>query len=73
MYVRRPVSRMTRGEVGQVVAFKCFNDLTTTRCDEPGSPVSMFGIVIATRNESGSEGIVKSSSCVLQAVCLGGR
>jgi hypothetical protein len=30
MYVRRPVSRMARGEVGYVVAFKCFKDFTTT-------------------------------------------
>jgi hypothetical protein len=59
MYVRRPVSRMARGEVGQVVAFKCFKDFTTTRCDAPGSPISMFGIVIATCNESWSEDIVK--------------
>jgi hypothetical protein len=40
-----PVDRMTRGEVCEVVAFQCFKDFTTMRCDESGSPVSVFGIV----------------------------
>jgi hypothetical protein len=34
MYVRRPVSRMAREEVGKVVAFKCFKDFTTKRCNK---------------------------------------
>jgi hypothetical protein len=55
VHVGRPVGGVTRGEVSEVVAFQCFEDFTTTRCDEPGSPVSVFCIVVATRDEPGPE------------------
>jgi hypothetical protein len=60
MHVRRPVNRMALREVGCVVAYKCFMDFMSTSSDEPGTSVSMFGIVIATHNESWTEGIVKA-------------
>jgi hypothetical protein len=33
VHVGRPVGGVTRGEVSEVVAFQCFEDFTTTRCE----------------------------------------
>jgi hypothetical protein len=55
VHVGRPVGRVTRGEVSEVVAVHCFKVCTTTRCDESGSPLSVFGIVVCTCDETGPE------------------
>jgi hypothetical protein len=55
VHVGRPVCGVTRGEVSEVVAFQCFKYFSTTTCDESGSPVSVFRIVVATYDETGPE------------------
>jgi hypothetical protein len=55
-----------------VVAFHCFKYFTTSRCDDPGSPVGMFSIVVSTRDEPGPESIVKFFE-LLFAGCVFGR
>jgi hypothetical protein len=72
MDVRRPVSGLSWGEMGEVVTFHCFKEFTTSRCDEAGTPVGMFRIVIATRNKPGSESSIVFFK-LLFADCVFGR
>jgi hypothetical protein len=41
--------------MGEVVSFHCFKEFTTSKCDDAGTPVGVFRIVIPTRNKPGSE------------------
>jgi hypothetical protein len=58
--------------MGEVVSFHCFKEFATSRCDESGTPVGVFRIVISNRDKPGSESSIVFFK-LLFADCVFGR
>jgi hypothetical protein len=54
--IGRPVGGLTSGEMVEIKLFHLSDDLTAARCNKSGSPVGMFGIVVASCYEPTPKG-----------------
>jgi hypothetical protein len=57
--VKSPVGGFTRGEMVQVLTFHRFEDFSSSRRNESGSPVGVLGVIVAAGEESRPKGAVK--------------
>jgi hypothetical protein len=59
IWVRRSVGGFPRGEMVEVLTFHRFEDFSSSRRNDAGSPVCVLGVVVTVGEKSWSEGAVE--------------